>query len=254
VFRTVGGDFSFYQFPSDDYWARLFAESPDSLTFGLKVPENLTVAVWPKHSRYGQRSGQVNEDFMNADVFTRYFAKPLERYRDRVAACMFEFGTFSKSTFATPSDFTAALDPFLARLPKGFRYGVEIRNLDFMGTEYFDTLSRHNVAHVFNAWTRMPELSRQIGWPGAFTADFSLTRALLSHGTTYEESVDAYEPYDKTHVVNESARESLKTIAKRGIEKHEPTFVFINNRLEGNAPNTIAAVADTLLSLGSPPV
>jgi len=37
VFPVVGGDFSFYQFPSAEYWKKLFDGSPDTLRFGLKV-------------------------------------------------------------------------------------------------------------------------------------------------------------------------------------------------------------------------
>src|SRR5689334_17859614 len=37
VFPIVGGDFSFYQFPSPSYWQKLFDETPEPLRFGLKV-------------------------------------------------------------------------------------------------------------------------------------------------------------------------------------------------------------------------
>src|SRR5438270_2358392 len=69
TFPTVCGDFAFYQFPSEDYWDRLFAQAPPGFTFGLKVPEDITVAVWPKHARYGNRAGEENENFLNAEAF-----------------------------------------------------------------------------------------------------------------------------------------------------------------------------------------
>jgi hypothetical protein len=34
---AVGGDFSFYQFPTDAFWAKLFASAPASLKSGIKV-------------------------------------------------------------------------------------------------------------------------------------------------------------------------------------------------------------------------
>ena len=87
----------------------------------------------------------------------------------------------------TPATFVGLLDGFLAGLPAGFRFGVEIRNPEFLGEAYFDTLASHNVAHVFNAWTRMPDLETQVELPGAFTADFTVSRALLTRGRAYEE-------------------------------------------------------------------
>jgi len=49
TFPTVCGDFAFYQFPSVDYWQRLFEAVPDGFLVGLKVPEDITVAKWPGH-------------------------------------------------------------------------------------------------------------------------------------------------------------------------------------------------------------
>ena len=65
-------------------------------------------------------------------------------------------------------DFLARLDPFLEALPGGFRYSIEIRNHEYLGTPYFDLLARHGVAHVFNAWSRMPELKKRLQMPGVF--------------------------------------------------------------------------------------
>jgi hypothetical protein len=61
VFPTVCGDLTFYQFPSEEYWAKLFSATPESFIFGFKVPEEITVSTWPKHARYGRRAGLANE-------------------------------------------------------------------------------------------------------------------------------------------------------------------------------------------------
>ena len=105
TFPVVGGDFSFYQFPSPSYWKRLFDETPSTLKFGLKVPEEITVPRWPGHARYGTRAGTANQGFLDNRLFHEQFTWPLERYRDRVAALIFEFGTFAKSIFSRPADF-----------------------------------------------------------------------------------------------------------------------------------------------------
>ena len=38
TFPTVCGDFAFYQFPSEQYWAKLFDAVPGNFIFGFKVP------------------------------------------------------------------------------------------------------------------------------------------------------------------------------------------------------------------------
>jgi uncharacterized protein YecE (DUF72 family) len=247
TFPVVGGDFSFYQFPTSEYWKRLFDEAPARLRFGLKVPEEITVLTWPNHIRYGPRAGRVNASFLDAHYFEHGFARELEPYRDRVAVLMFEFGTFSKSAIPA-SEFFERLDAFLGSLPVGFRYAVEIRNSEYLKPDYFARLAGHKVAHVFNAWTRMPEIGAQAELPGAFTADFAVVRALLRRGRTFEQAVKSFEPYRATQEANLSTRAAIRKIADRTRRLGQPAFLFVNNRLEGNAPSTIEAVASDLIA------
>ena len=246
TFPVVGGDFSFYQFPTPAYWDHLFGATPAPLRFGLKVPEPLTVARWPGHARYGAAAGTVNASFLDTRLFATSFARPLAPYRQRVAALIFEFGTFARSTFPTVDDFLGRLDPFLAALPAGFRYAVEVRNPEYLTPGYFALLASHQAAHVFNAWTRMPELGDQAERPGAFTAEFTVVRALLRRGRSYEEAVRAFEPYRSVQDPNPAARDALARIADRARRLRQPAFLFVNNRLEGHAPSTIEAVAEAL--------
>ena len=246
TFPVVCGDFAFYQFPTPESWERLFLGTPSTLKFGFKVPEDITVARWPRHARYGNRAGNENEGFLNAKWFRTLFARRLEPYAGRVATLIFEFGTFARSTFASVDDFLSRLDPFLASLPGGFRHGVEIRNPEYLGPDYFALLASHGVAHVLNAWTRMPDLGTQMALPGAFTADFSVVRALLSQGRGYDDAVRAFEPYRLVREPNSPARDALRQIAERSMHLRKPAFLFVNNRLEGHAPTTIEAVVESL--------
>lgn len=246
TFPTVCGDFAFYQFPTEEYWARLFAQTPRDFLFGLKVPEEITVATWPKHARYGNRAGEPNNHFLDANTFNRLCAEPLRKHRKQVGPLIFEFGTFNKSTFPRPDDFQARLEPFLAALPDGFRYAVELRNPEFLKPGYLDLLKSQNVAHVFNAWTRMPSLDEQVQIPEAFTADFSVVRALLRKGRAYDDAVKTFEPYQKIVEPNDETRAGMVEIVNGARKRKIPAFLFVNNRLEGNAPGTIEAVTEDL--------
>jgi uncharacterized protein YecE (DUF72 family) len=238
TFPIVCGDFSFYQFPSPEFWTKLFASAPSSLRFGLKVPEEVTCEVFPKHARYGPRAGLKNESYLNADALRALFLEPLAPYAGRVAPLIFEFG--SRST--APIPFIDRLDQFLDSLPATFQYSVEVRNREFLAPRYFDSLRAHRVAHVFNSWTRMPPISEQAAIPGAFTADFTVVRALLRPGRAYEDAVKMFSPYDQIRDENPEAREALRALIKRMREERRAAYIYVNNRLEGNAPETIRAV------------
>ena len=238
TFPIVCGDFSFYQFPSPQYWQRLFASAPPALRFALKVPEEVTAEVFPKHTRYGSRAGIKNPAYLNSDALSALFLEPLEPYRDRIATLIFEFGARS----APPREFTGRLAPFLAALPPAFRYAAEVRNRTYLGAPYFDLLRQFRVAHVFNAWTRMPPLGEQMALPDAFTTDFTVARALLREGRPYEEAVEKFSPYRHVTDENPEGREALHSLIQRMREERRSAYIFVNNRFEGNAPQTIEAV------------
>jgi uncharacterized protein YecE (DUF72 family) len=244
TFPAVCGDFAFYQFPTEDFWHRLFAQTPAHFRFAFKVPEQITCKVFPTHARYGAQAGLGNEGFLDARMFREMFARPLLPYREKIAALIFEFGAFGRRSFEELPAFLDRLDPFLAALPPEFRYAVEIRNPEFLEKDYFACLRQHHVAHVYNAWSRMPELRHQLAIPDSRTAGFAVCRALLRKGRVYEDAVSKFAPYTEVQDPNPEARESMRVLIGRARENKEFLFLFVNNRLEGNAPMTILSVVE----------
>jgi hypothetical protein len=100
------------------------------------------------------------------------------------------------------------------------------------------------VAHVYNAWSKMPELRQQMAIPESITADFLVSRALLRRGRVYEDAVGMFSPYRETQDENPEARESMRVLIGRARENQQFLFLFVNNRLEGNAPLTILSLVD----------
>ena len=244
VFPAVCGDFAFYQFPTAEFWSRLFGLAPDGFQFAFKVPEQITCKVFPVHARYGAQAGRENEGFLDAHALREMFLRPLAPHQRKTALVIFEFGTFGQRSFEHVGQFVDRLHPFLAQLPPEFRYAVEIRNPGFLDPEYFSCLREHGVAHVYNAWAKMPELRRQIAIPDSATADFQVCRALLRQGRVYEDAVKAFAPYREVQDPNPEARDSMRVLIGRARENKQFLFLFVNNRLEGNAPTTILSLVD----------
>ena len=242
TFSTVCGDFAFYQFPTEDFWRKLFAQTPPGFQFAFKVPEQITCKVFPDHQRYGPEAGNDNPEFLNSAMLKEMLLRPLLGYRAKTAVLIFEFGTFNQRAFEDLPSFLDRLDPFLSSLPPEFRYAVEIRNPEFLERDYFACLRSHGVAHVYNAWARMPELGRQMAIPDSRTANFAVSRALLRFGRPYEKAVAAFQPYREIRDPNPEARASMRQLIGRAQERNETLFLFVNNRLEGNAPLTILNV------------
>ena len=90
----------------------------------------------------------------------------------------------------------------------------------------------------------MPPLMEQIARQDIFTSNFSVTRSLLTPGRTYEVAVQTFHPYNSVKEPNQAVRKALRQILVRAKLRSEPTYIFVNNKLEGFAPGTILAITE----------
>lgn len=244
VFKTVCVDAAYYTFPRREYLTGLADQVPGDFRFGFKVTDTLTIKKYPKLDRFGVKAGQPNADFLNADLFETAFLKPCEEIRDKIGVLMFEFSRFWPSDYEHGRDFVADLDTFLGELPKSWPYAIEMRNQNWLRDDYFGCLARHGVTHVFNSWEAMPAVSEQMALQGSRTnPKLIAARFLLKPGRKYEHAVKAFQPYDKTQEVNKEARQAGAAIIQEGTSTpNRQTYIYVNNRLEGNALATIEAM------------
>ncbi len=246
LFRTVGIDSTFYAPPTPEILQSYARVLPAGFRCVSKVWDRLTVHTFPK-ARYRAQGGERNPDFLNPDVFLDEVLRPCEaHFMDHVGPFVFEFQTIGRSARLHAQDFANLLDAFFSRLPRNLPYAVEVRNLEFLTPPYFAVLREHNVAHVFNSWTRMPPVGEQMELPGAFSAPFTVGRILLRPGRTYSEAVDAFAPYDRIQDRNPDLRRDIARLIRQAAALRIPAYVLVNNRAEGSAPITIAAVAALL--------
>jgi len=218
---------------------------PDDFQFAFKVTDAITIKRFPNLDRFGDQAGKPNENFLNGTLFTSDFLRPCEAIRPKVGLLMFEFSRFWEGDYQHGRDFVAALDQFLTALPRGWPYGVELRNGNWLKPVYFECLARHGVAHVFNSWEAMPPVSEQMALTGSVTnPELVAARLLLKPGRPYEEAVKLFKPYDTLKEEVPEARAAARNLIAQGqgAAPGRRTFVFVNNRLEGNALETIANV------------
>ena len=93
----------------------------------------------------------------------------------------------------------------------------------------------------------MPAVNEQLALAGSVTnPEFAGARFLLKPGRRYEEAVKTFQPYDRTREVNDEARTAGTALVNEGkaAGPKRKTLIFVNNRLEGNALETISAMLD----------
>lgn len=246
LFGTVGIDSSFYGPPTESVLRSYAEHLPPGFPCVSKVWSQLTVHTFTK-VQDRERAGKVNPDFLNAELFVEEIYEPYRRhFAGHTGPFVFEFQTIAKSSRIEAESFADRLDEFFSGLPRDAQYAVEIRNEDFLTPMYFAVLRGHGVAHVFNSWTRMPPIGHQLDLPGSLSGSFIVARALLRPGRSYDEAVDAFAPYDRIREPNPKLRRDLVRLVEAAVRTRIPAYLLVNNRTEGSAPLTIAAVAEML--------
>ena len=250
LFGTVGVDSSFYNPLSAKTLEEYAAALPPGFRCVSKVWDRITVHTHSK-MRDKARAGEPNPDFLNPALFVEAVLDPcLAHFADHVGPFVFEFQAITRGSRVPPQAFADQLDRFFSALPRTAHYAVEVRNEEYLTPAYFAVLREHGVAHCFNSWTRMPSIGSQLALPGAIGAPFLIARALLRPGRYYAEAVDAFQPYDRVQDRNPELRADLVRLIETAVKARIPAYVLVNNRAEGSAPLTIAAVARMLAGHG----
>jgi len=249
VFKTVCVDAAYYKFPDDRFIEGLFPHVGSDFRFAFKVTDQITIKRFQKLPRFGPLAGAGNPDFLNAERFISEFLGPLTPHREHIGLLMFEFSRFRPEDFSRGREFVEALDAFLGKLPKGWQYGVELRNRSFLQPPYFEMLRRQNVAHIFNSWQEMPPVDEQMNLPASFASpDFFGGRLLLRPGRKYEEAVKLFSPYNEIKDPYPEGRAAAASLIRKGLQGGGKTraYVYVNNRFEGNALQTLDAIVEAL--------
>jgi uncharacterized protein YecE (DUF72 family) len=243
LFQTVGIDSSFYAPPTENVLRGYAERLPADFPTVSKVWQQVTVHTWTK-AQDKEKAGKPNPDFLNPELFVEAVYDPYRKwFGEHMGPLVFEFQQIYRASGIGPQDFADRLDAFFSELPHEGPYAVEIRNEEFLTPAYFAVLREHNVAHVFNSWTRMPSIGEQLDLPGSLTAPFVVARALLRPGRTYNEAVDAFAPYNRIQEPLPELRQDLVRLAATAVKARVPAYILVNNRAEGSAPLTILEVA-----------
>lgn len=247
LFRTVGIDSAFYEPPSEEVLAAYARALPPGFPCVSKVWDRITAQRFGGDPRSGNRAGLLNPDFLNADLFLESVLAPYARvFHDHAGCFVFEFQAMRGKDRPEPAAWAGQLDAFFRKLPKDFRYAVELRTPELLTDAHGDVLERHGVAHVFNSWTEMPTIGEQLELPWTFPAGFTVARALLPPGRRYADAVRRLQPYDRIREPQPAVRQDLLRLVAEAVRRRVEALVLVNNRLEGNAPGTIRALAAAL--------
>jgi uncharacterized protein YecE (DUF72 family) len=218
-FNTVEVDSTFYRTPSVatvNGWER---KTPTGFSLAAKVPQLIT------HEKVLKDCG---EDL-------KRFLETMDLMGDKLGPLLFQFGYFNKTVFKSGKEYLARLAPFLKKLPKGYKFALEIRNKQWLTAEFFDLLREHKVAYALIDLAWMPRPSEIFEKFDPITADFTYIR-LLGDRKGIEKQTKTW---DKLIVDRSRELMSWVNVCQRTTRRGVTTYVYVNIHYAGFAPGTI---------------
>ena len=215
-FATVEIDSTFYGSPRAQVVQGWRERTPDGFRFAAKFPKLIT---HDKKLEGAQGDGEA-------------FVGTMQALGDKLAVLTLQFAY----------DFTPEkrdeLEAFLAALPKGPRYAVELRNRGWLNPELGERLSQHNVALVLQDLHYMPKLY----W---ITADFTVIRWLGRR-----QDIQAF---DRIQIDRTAVLEKWAARVSRFLDEGVDVYGYFNNHFAGHSPASARQFAEMLGYPPSPP-
>jgi uncharacterized protein YecE (DUF72 family) len=210
-------DSTFYGVPKRSTVDGWLSRTPPEFRFALKFPREIT------HERMLE----------GADYVTQAFLDSVSRLGDRLGPLLLQF----------PYGFRATRFPHLAayleKLPKQFRYAVEIRHRSWLRQPFFDLLEANRAALCLIDHPFLPRIERR-------TTDFVYVRWLGDRRET---------PGPFTGLRRDPSA-PLRWWAKRlrsMLDEVKEIYAFANNHYAGHAPATLKRFAEVYRRLDARP-
>jgi uncharacterized protein YecE (DUF72 family) len=226
------------------------AAVPAGFRFVVKAHEACTVARWPDHARYGARRGEANPLFLDPAYAAGEVVAPyVEGLRETAGVLLFQFAPQELGPLGGTGRFVERLGRFLAALPRGPRYAVELRNQELLGPRHAEALAAAGAVHCLNVHPRMPDLGTQARETGALAAPALFIRWMLGADLAYETARRRYQPFDRLVDEDPATRRTVAALALEAAGAGRPVYVIANNKAEGSAPLTLFRLAELIARL-----
>jgi uncharacterized protein YecE (DUF72 family) len=247
LLRAVGLDRTFYAPLPVPALAAYAAQVPEDFRFVVKAHEACTLARFPHGPRGGPTPGAPNPRFLDAVYASEAVVGPfVEGLGSRGGVLVFQFPPQPEEGAGDAAAFAERLHRFLAALPRGPCYAVEIRSAAWLSERYAAALADAGAVHCLTVHPSMPDLATQARVAAAALAGPRVVRWMLRSGASYEAARERYRPFDRLVDEDPSTRAAVVDLCLAAAALRADTYVIANNKAEGSAPLTLLRLAEAL--------
>ena len=242
LLRAAGIDRTFYAPLDAAGFARHAAQVPGDFRFLVKASQLCTFPALREGD--GRPTARPNPRFLDASFARDAVVAPaVEGLGQRLGVLLFQFPPLPAAETRHPGRFAERLARFLAALPRGAPYAVEIRNRELLQPAYAAALSASGTAHGFTVHPTMPSLEVQAEVSPVEAQPVLVVRWMLGHGRGYEEARDLYAPFDRLAAPDTESRASIAELVARAVRAGKEGLVIVNNKAEGSSPLSVVELA-----------
>lgn len=244
LLRAVGLDRTFYATLPAAAFARYAADVPEGFRFLVKASQACT---FPALAAAAGAAAGPNPRFLDpAFAAGEVIAPAALGLGAKLGVVLFQLPPLAFSARRPPEALVDRLAAFLARLPRGPRYAVEIRSRALLGPRYAQALAAAGVAHAYTVHPSMAPIAEQAEVLPPAAQPTLVVRWMLGHGRRYEEAREAYAPFDRLAAPDPESRAAIATLCRLAAGAGREGIVVVNNKAEGSAPRSLAALARAL--------
>jgi uncharacterized protein YecE (DUF72 family) len=153
-----------------------------------------------------------------------------------------QFPYFNREVFPSRFTFLERLDVFLERLPKDFRYAVEVRNKWWLKLDLLEILRKHDTDLVLTDISYMPHPANVARELDVLTTDFTYVRLIGDR----QEVERRTRTFDRIVVDREIGLKRWALLLEKFLGRVALAWVFANNHYAGHAPATIRTLAQLI--------
>lgn len=269
LLRAVSIDRTYYAPIDEATFADYAAVVPDDFRFLVKAERVLTDpeaeapdatsgwrgdrpgGVHPRDGRPSDDRPQSDSLFLDPEYAAFAVATPAMRgLREKLGAIVFQFSPRGAGSHGGRVRFAAMLSDFLAALPRGPLYAVELRTPAFMTRAYIATLEQAGAAHCYSVHSSMLPLGEQLKRLPALANPKFIVRWMLRAGLDYEGAREQYAPFDRLVEEDVATREAIAQASVECADDDRDVIVCINNKAEGSAPLSAFRLAEAIAGKG----
>ncbi len=246
LLKAVGVDRTYYAPVPARELAAYADVVPADFRFFVKAHEALTLPRFPDQPRYGALRGQANRRFLDPPYASEEVIGPiLEGLGTRTGGILFQFSpTTATGPLATsPEAFAEALGHFLAALPRGPFYAIELRSAELLVPAYAAALRAAGACHCLSVYGGMPDLRRQVVAVDAGSAPALFVRWVVRPSWSYATARERCLPFARLVEEDPVNRRAIAQLCVKASRRGLPALVAVHNLAEGSAPLSIALLA-----------